>query len=72
LIEGRATMRGRLRQRITQVSFGLAATSLLAALGMGLLYWLLVPEISLSAFIDRIRPYLPLRYEALALRAWSA
>ena len=65
-------MRGRLRQRITQVSFGLAATSLLAALGMGLLYWLLVPEISPSALIDRIRPYLPLRYEALALRAWSA
>jgi hypothetical protein len=64
-------MRDRLRLRLTQIGFGLAATTLVASLGMGLLYWFLVPDISLPTLIDRIRPYVPLRYAALAFGTWS-
>jgi hypothetical protein len=64
-------MRDRLRLRVAQIAFGLAAAALVTALGVSLLYWLLVPEISLSTLIDLIQPYVPLRYEPLALRAWS-
>ncbi len=60
-----------MRDRLTQIGFGLAATALVAALGAGLLYWLLVPDISLSTLIDRVWPYVPLRYAALAFAASS-
>ena len=59
-------MRDSLQQRAIQIGLGLVG--LVIAFGLGILYWFLVPEISLLTLLDRISPYLPLRYEAIVLR----
>jgi hypothetical protein len=57
--------------RVVQIGMILGGATLLVTLAMVVLYWLLVPEFSLATLIDCIRPYVPLRYAALAFTASS-
>ena len=52
-------MRDSLQPHVIQIGLGLVGFVFVIAIGLGVLYWFLVPEISLRALLDRISPYLP-------------
>ncbi len=62
-------MKGSLRLRAAQVAIGIVCTLLLIVAALGVLYWLFVREVSLLTLIERIWPYLPVRYESATSEA---
>ena len=53
-------------KRALPIALGAAGAILLTTGALGVLYWGLMPEISLISFVERVWPYLPLPSRPIA------